>query len=314
MRKIQILMSVYNGEKYLETQIKSILSQDCERKNIAKVTLLIRDDGSSDNTHEILNKYSKLYPDSIRWYKGENIGVINSFFDLVEHSDEVDYYAFSDQDDYWLPDKLSEGVKKVVKREDMTTSEEPILYGCRPKLVDVNLNEIKSGIKIPVVQTGFGNALIENVITGCTAIINNKLKKIIMNYLPKYTVMHDWWFYIVATYCGHVIYDENSYILYRQHGNNVLGSATKYGSELRKRIFSWKKDCTKASRQAKAFMDVLEFNKLKTQKNNFELLKEFVNGKSSIKLRFKLALNKNLYRQRKIDNIMFKILILFNIY
>ena len=108
MRKIQILMSVYNGEKYLETQIKSILSQDCERKNIAKVTLLIRDDGSSDNTHEILNKYSKLYPDSIRWYKGENIGVINSFFDLVEHSDEVDYYAFSDQDDYWLPDKLSE--------------------------------------------------------------------------------------------------------------------------------------------------------------------------------------------------------------
>ena len=61
-------------------------------------------------------------------------------------------------------------------------------------------------------------------------------------------------------------------------------------------------------------MDVLEFNKLKTQKNNFELLKEFVNGKSSIKLRFKLALNKNLYRQRKIDNIMFKILILFNIY
>lgn len=107
-------MSTYNGKDYLREQIDSILSQDCEEKADVKLKLLIRDDGSKDGTQEILRKYAAKYPDQVSWYQGENIGVIKSFFDLIEKSDEkADYYAFSDQDDYWHKEKLRAGIEKI---------------------------------------------------------------------------------------------------------------------------------------------------------------------------------------------------------
>ena len=107
-------MSTYNGKDYLREQIDSILSQDCEEKADVKLKLLIRDDGSKDGTQEILRKYAAKYPDQVNWYQGENIGVIKSFFDLIEKSDEkADYYAFSDQDDYWHKEKLRAGIEKI---------------------------------------------------------------------------------------------------------------------------------------------------------------------------------------------------------
>ena len=103
MNTIQVLMSTYNGEKYICEQIDSIIAQDCGYKGIANVKLLIRDDGSSDKTREILESYASKYPEIIRWYHGGNKGVIKSFFDLLENSDdEADYYAFADQDDNWM--------------------------------------------------------------------------------------------------------------------------------------------------------------------------------------------------------------------
>ena len=107
MKTIQILMSTYNGEKYLKEQLESILTQDCEQFGKAALTLKVRDDGSQDGTQQILQQYAEKYPEIISWYQGENVGVIGSFFDLMKQADVCDYYAFADQDDYWMPEKLT---------------------------------------------------------------------------------------------------------------------------------------------------------------------------------------------------------------
>ena len=79
MEKLQILMSVYNGKKYLREQLESIMAQDCEKDGTVVFSLVIRDDGSSDGTQEILEEYTRKYPDKVRWYQGNNLGVIQSF-------------------------------------------------------------------------------------------------------------------------------------------------------------------------------------------------------------------------------------------
>ena len=116
-------MSTYNGEKYIKTQLDSILAQDYE-----EIDLLIRDDGSTDSTREILSAYAKKYS-SITWYSGKNIGVQKSFFDLILKANlERDYYAFADQDDKWLPGKISRAVS-ILKEKSVRTMIKNIILG-----------------------------------------------------------------------------------------------------------------------------------------------------------------------------------------
>ena len=103
---IYILLSTYNGEHYLNEQIESLVRQvDVNYK------ILVRDDGSKDSTHVILNKWQQL--GFLTWYRGENIGFAESFMDLVQKAPKADYYAFCDQDDIWLPNKLKAAVEKL---------------------------------------------------------------------------------------------------------------------------------------------------------------------------------------------------------
>ena len=101
---VTVFMSTYNGEKYLEQQIESILHQEH-----VKVKLFIRDDGSKDNTIKILRKYSKL--SNIHVIYGDNIGYAKSFLKIIENNEYTSYYSFSDQDDIWLPNKLHEAIR-----------------------------------------------------------------------------------------------------------------------------------------------------------------------------------------------------------
>ena len=108
--KVIILMSVYNGENFIEEQLNSIFSQTGD----FEIEVWVRDDGSKDGTISILKKYEeekKLY-----WYSGENLKPAHSFMDLIMHSCKADYYAFSDQDDVWLNDKLKRSIKRLEKQ------------------------------------------------------------------------------------------------------------------------------------------------------------------------------------------------------
>ena len=139
--------------------------------------------------------------------------MIRSFFELLQRVDTSDYYAFCDQDDYWMEDKMTRAVEIL----DAMRKDVPVLYCCRSKLVDQNLQPLESEIKRPPMRPGFRNAMIENIVTGCTAVFDQSLREMVVKELPQFTVMHDWWLYLIATCFGEIYYDETPYICYRQH-------------------------------------------------------------------------------------------------
>ena len=128
MKKVLVLLSTYNGEKYLREQLDSVLSQEG-----VDVSLLIRDDGSKDGTINILKEYSAKL--NVDYYEGANRGPSESFHDLLLHAQGYDYYAFCDQDDDWHKDKL----RTAVERLEQMNQEAPILYCCNLNVVDENL-------------------------------------------------------------------------------------------------------------------------------------------------------------------------------
>ena len=129
-RRILVLVSTYNGERYLSQQLDSILNQ----KGV-NVSVLVRDDGSSDNTIRILEDYEKRNQ-NLHYYQGTNVGPIMSFFDLLNQAKGYEYYAFCDQDDVWDDDKLSSAILLLDKEPDSL----PVLYCSNLKVVDENLN------------------------------------------------------------------------------------------------------------------------------------------------------------------------------
>lgn len=322
MKKLQVLMSTYNGSEYLSEQIDSILEQDCERLGLANIQLFIRDDGSKDGTQEILENYARKYPEKIKWYQGKNKGVIDSFFELLTNSDEeADYFAFSDQDDYWMSDKLSSGIKIL---EQMDYDNKPHLYCCRPKLVDENLKELDSVIKRPPMRPSFENALIENIVVGCTMILNKTLRSMVKKDCPEFTIMHDRWFYLVATCFGQIYYDETSHICYRQHGGNVVGMDVSPIKEFKVRVKVFRKKSHNISRQAAEFWHIYGDIASKEEKNlpfstreavkHLQLVKELLDSRKSFAKRLKLVKGKKLYRQRRGDDRVFKLLLLMGLF
>lgn len=209
MTRVQVLMSTYNGERYLEEQLESLFKQ----KDV-EVDLLVRDDGSTDSTLEILKKYKEK--GLLDYYTGENLKPARSFMSLVKHAGGADYYAFCDQDDVWEEDKLSAAVHILEKHT------EPALYMSAAKIVDQDLKLIEIH-EIPTYNT-LENAMIKNETIGCTMVFNDALLKVIQRYEPKFIKMHDSWITRVAHSIGAYVYvDEHAYIKYRQHEDNVLG-------------------------------------------------------------------------------------------
>lgn len=224
MKKIQVLMSTYNGEKYLKEQIGSILNQED-----VEVSLLIRDDGSTDTTISILENLVKENK-NVTYYIGKNIGAARSFMDLVNKSKEADYYAFADQDDIWKPKKIISAIENL--ESDI---EAPSLYISALEVVDEKLNTIE--IKKVSGKHCLEGEMAKNFATGCTMVFNKKLCDIIKMYNPEYLIMHDSW---ITRLCyaigGNVVIDENTYIKYRQHGNNVVGYNDEGFKKLKKQL------------------------------------------------------------------------------
>lgn len=210
--KIMVLLSTYNGEKYISEQIESVLCQQG-----VDVHIVARDDGSQDETINILKRISTL--DNITVIEGQNIGVVGSFFTLMHEAvcHNIDYFAFCDQDDVWKNDKL-----KVATDILSGHGNEPALYMSSFQMVDENLHSIQTNMSRPNISVE--GAIASNCATGCTMVFNKKLleKSLISNYDD--ALMHDYWMYMVCLLTGgYIYYDETPHIYYRQHGNNVIG-------------------------------------------------------------------------------------------
>lgn len=232
---ILVLMSTYNGEKYITEQLKSIFKQ-----NNVKVDVILRDDGSTDNTVLLVKK---LFPE-VKIIQGANLGYRKSFMHLLLESGSYDYYAFADQDDVWMPQKLAVATSKLKSISDI-----PAFYCSNLQVVDEKLNFLSMlhGNKEKITMTE-GKALIENISYGCTLVFNKKLKNIAVAKIPDY-ISHDGWINLIGLFFGIGIYDNESYIYYRQHGNNLIGGNRSF-------IAVWKKRLKSISRLGEHHRDV----------------------------------------------------------
>ncbi len=227
MVNVAVLMSTYNGEKYLLEQVDSILNQQG-----VNVFLYVRDDGSTDTTCELLRKIEKKNKNVFVKY-GLNQGAPLSFMQLIKDINIVaDYYALSDQDDIWMPEKLVRAVQLLSQNGQYD------LYASNQTVVDSNNNVI--GMRfVDNPPTDLLNIIDKNYLSGCTMVMKERLLLRIKESIPNSALvnsrMHDTWLIAVAACLGRVIYDSSSYINYRQHENNVVG-IRKIG--LRKKLCS----------------------------------------------------------------------------
>ncbi len=305
-KTIQILMSTYNGEKYITEQIDSILNQSIGLENMF---LLVRDDGSTDGTIKILDAYKNNYPNKFDYFIGENLGPCYSFLDLVNKANkDFDYFAFSDQDDFWLPEKLEKAVEILTTKNN----EIPQLYSSKYTIVDSNLNVIEGQSAKKVNFTTFENSLIENVATGCTEVFNKEMLTLLNKAnadTSKGFFMHDWVLYMLGTSLGEFTYDENAYLLYRQHENNVLGASRGKFNNIKRKF----KNFQKYNKNDVYRRNVVAFNKVYgsqcTQKQN-HLMTLF--SQKTLKDNCKFLISNNVKRQSTVDTLIFKLLILVN--
>jgi glycosyltransferase involved in cell wall biosynthesis len=210
-RKIVVLMSTYNGERFVSAQLDSILSQLPISGRV-----FVRDDGSQDRTVEIVASYRDPRVTVVR---GENIGFGASFLTLLQLAPEdAEMTMFSDQDDVWLPGKIERAWDFLSPHAGM-----PAIYGSAQTLVDEHLNVL--GVTPPWPRgPSLQGALAENIFTGCTSALNPEAVALLKQAgVPRNIFFHDWWCYLVLSTFGTVVYDSRSTLLYRQHGGNVIG-------------------------------------------------------------------------------------------
>lgn len=296
-KKVAVLMSSYNGEKYIRQQIDSILAQE----GVAPI-LLVRDDGSTDSTLSILREYQDK--GLLTYYQGANLGPQRSFMQLLKDAPPADYYAFADQDDVWLPEKLK------CAADFLDGSSKEALYLCQTQLVDADLNKIPSVIVSPLAT--FGEALIYKFAGGCTMVLNNKMRDKANAYSPAYLAMHDIWLYTLAYALGaDVCFDRTPHILYRQHGNNTIGQGQS-------QLYMWKLRFSRLlgkeamrSRMAKEIYQ--GYGECMPQPQH-DLLRLFVEGKDSFMKRVRIVFNSQLRCPDRTTQLLFWVNVMLNKY
>ena len=301
--RVTVILSTYNGEKYLAEQLESILSQED-----VDVTLLIRDDGSRDSTIPLLREFAARY-DNVRWIAGDNSGVAGSFLTALKEADgSCDYFAFSDQDDVWEPRKLANAVQALRAQNDVHL---PMLYCSKLEIVDERLQHI-GFTKALFRDIGFKNALFQNIVYGCTGVMNRAARDLLNSTesLGK-ILMHDWWCYLVVSAFGLVIFDDRSAIKYRQHGRNQVGARTSLFGRLGMRYERAFKGVNGRfpSEQNRLFL-TLYGQFLSVDKRRF--MERTLGAKRSLRRRIELASSSEIVMQHRLDNVFTRVMILFN--
>ncbi len=223
---ITVLLATYNGEKHLRAQLDSLLAQ-----TYSDFKILIRDDGSTDDTLSIISEYKQKHADKISLLLGEPTGsACGNFSRLFDEADD-DYIMFCDQDDVWLPEKIEKTLCFMQECEAQHPNT-PILVHSDLRVVDGKLNTICDSFfafqQIPQDRVTLSRLLVQNYVTGCTMMINRRLKTLCGS-IPKECAMHDWWLVLVCALFGEIVCINTPTMLYRQHGGNQVGAKAAKG-------------------------------------------------------------------------------------
>jgi glycosyltransferase involved in cell wall biosynthesis len=266
---VEVLLATFNGERFLREQIDSVLAQD-----YANLRILARDDGSTDRTLEILRDYESRFPARIRLLPtDEPTGSAKWNFLKLMQASSAEYVCFCDQDDVWLPGKVSLSMSEMQQLESRSSHSTPCLVFTDLQVVDSRLEPIHAsfwefmGVG-PETIGSLKRLLLLSVVTGSTALVNRPLLDLAKR-MPREAVMHDRWIGLISATMGTSSALKKQTVLYRQHGNNLIGT----GQDLTKKplpadkVSAWKRmrDYRKgavfenwimAQGQAKAFLAV----------------------------------------------------------
>ena len=297
---VQVLLAAYNGMAFLPSLMAGLAQQD-----YANVTYLARDDGSTDGTPEYLQRLTNpsvtLLPDR------DHVGVVQSYYRLLRAAGTgADFLAFCDQDDVWLPGKIRRAVERISRFPPSL----PVLYCSRQILVNEKLKRI--GLSpLPRRPPGFANALVENIATGCTVVLNRAAAEFLRRDWPPEVLMHDWWAYLVVSAFGRVVYDPEPTVLYRQHGRNVIGSAAtpwrRWSTRIR-RFF-------RTGRPHPLMLQARAFQRIYGEEMVPELrrvLERFLEHGRDRRTRWRYAWRPDVYRQHRLDDMIMRCLMVMN--
>lgn len=302
-KPIQILLSTFNGEKYLREQLDSYLSLE----GFENVRVLIRDDGSEDGTLAILDEYQERYGFTL--VKGENIGINASYSELLHHADvECEYFALSDQDDVWLPQKFSRAVKAL----DQLDSSKALLFASSTMITDADLAPMGKSV-LPAKGVSFFNAMVQNVCSGHTQVFNRRLLQELRTHGFSNAVYIDHWIYLVASGIGKVVFDEEPTVLHRQHGANAVGYEQNSLKNFQKRLMR----LLKQAKQDPSALQLKDFYSGFAEKLPELYRKELIMYFSSQKnlfTRISYAIKTKVFRQKNIETFIFMFLYVLNKY
>ena len=230
MSKATILLAAYKGNDYAGAMIDSILAQDCDNWE-----LVLSDDGGF--TEDLLAGYAEKYPDRITLHRsGRRFGSAQKhFLYLMKLCRNAEYLMFCDQDDVWHPDKVRktlaamQAAEQAAREESRSENAPPVLVHTDLRVVDGDLRTIDESFmhysRLDATRLKLNELLIQNVVTGCTLMINRPLTALALEGAEEEKMlMHDWWIALCAAAFGRSVFLPEATIDYRQHGGNVVGA------------------------------------------------------------------------------------------
>ena len=284
MEKIDILLATYNGSKYLHEQLDSILSQ-----SYGNINVIIRDDGSSDNTVMIIKEYEqkdnrvKLLSDNLG-----NLGFVRNFEKLMKNSTS-EYLMFSDQDDIWYNNKVETSYKRIKAIEEKNGKSCPILVHTNSKIMNYETRTKSLFISDCAKNSSFENSFFNFFVQGSTMLINGSLKREALPF-SKEVYLHDRYLHLIAEFIGIRAYIDVPTMDYRQHSNNEIGSSVNVIDKIKnKRYFNLK------DRELLIFLDNTYSAKLdEIKKEKMDAYKLIVNNNISRFKRLKICNKKKI--------------------
>lgn len=301
--RVAILLSTYNGAEYLKAQLESLIAQVYQNWEIHA-----SDDGSSDDTLDILECYRKRLGGRLSIYRGPGEGFAANFLSLIRREEiQTSYFAFCDQDDIWAREKLSSAVSLLERGEASL----PALYCSRTRLVDEQGTEIGYSA-VFAGHPCFENALVQSIAGGNTMVLNKVARRLIAKTpVASVIVSHDWWAYLLVSGSGgSIFYDPTPQVDYRQHSNNLMGANRRLSERLLrlKKMFDGTFQVWSTANLA-----ALEFFRQDLQAEHLERIGMFQKARHSpLPMRLICFKRAGIYRQSVAENVILVVAALLN--
>ena len=230
--RVVIALATYQGDRFLARQLESLQAQ-----SFVHWRLLVRDDGSTDQTLHILRQFA-ANDDRIEIITDQQgrLGATANFGAVLEAAlaRQADYFFLADQDDVWQPDKIQRQLEAMRALEKNSPAEMPLLVHSDLTVVDAELQVLHPSF---MTFQGIGHEdrsplrtlLLQNFVTGCTCLMNRALVELALP-VPPHLLVHDWWIAVCAAAAGQISYVPQPTVLYRQHGQNSIGAKSYWAS------------------------------------------------------------------------------------